>query len=794
MAVRPTVTATPTAVGPNAETAATGAGEILNALQADDPARAAALAAETAKQGDATAMFVAGLLEDCGAGTRIDHDAALQWVEKAAATLPMAGRYLYWRATTGFAREKPDAAAAERWKKALAEPVTIDARLGRWVRETDQGLQPSFQRAFLWMTDQAEAGNPVAQANLAEAYLATEWTRPDRDKHLYWLRKAGVNRDGPSLDRLAMYYALGLFVAADPVQAEHYLRLAAEAGDADAEFSLGKKYRDGDGVPASAPEAAKWLRLAALQDNVSALNALADLLRSGATGLEPDRIEALRLSRRAVELGSVDAMVTVAGMLRDGIGTEKDPDAAARLLQEAAEKGNAVAATNLGWMVARGQGGKPDLAAALQWYTRGAKSGDAGAMRLLGNAYLEGQGTEQNAQLGFEWIEKSARAGDAWAQNQMGWLLREGKGIERDDEEAVTWFRLAAKKGVPLAEANLGFHYLSGRGVAKDVPEAVRHLLIAVRASNDPWTRLQFMSALHASHNGEVVVVKGLLDGAADDQHLLDAPGSLPDDLVNAYEMGPNGIRDYARRDALLQQLANSSRDQSALLVARHYFWGAGLPYDVHRARATAEMAAKLEPNDVARFLAEVDSVAAAGPEAREDARARLHELAEHGDAAAAMILTDRYVDGIGEPCDLAEARRYFALARKNARPGPEPFEAYLKARSAIPQEVEPAKLEKLRAAQDPHQPNHRPIAVYQQAPVYPFELRMGNVQGRALIDFVVDKEGVPKNVYAIESTHVLFGLAAERAVRTWRFIPGAVDGKPVNTHMQVPIVFNLND
>ena len=54
------------------------------------------------------------------------------------------------------------------------------------------------------------------------------------------------------------------------VEAAKWYRLAAEQGDADAQFNLGLMYDDGKGVPQDDVEAVKWYRLAAEQDDADA--------------------------------------------------------------------------------------------------------------------------------------------------------------------------------------------------------------------------------------------------------------------------------------------------------------------------------------------------------------------------------------------------------------------------------------------------------------------------------------------------------------------------------------------
>jgi protein TonB len=80
----------------------------------------------------------------------------------------------------------------------------------------------------------------------------------------------------------------------------------------------------------------------------------------------------------------------------------------------------------------------------------------------------------------------------------------------------------------------------------------------------------------------------------------------------------------------------------------------------------------------------------------------------------------------------------------------------------------------------------------YRTPPVYPFEMRRGGINGEVLVDFLVDAEGNVLNVRAIASSHRDFEGSAITAVSKWKFHPGRKDGQSVVTHMQVPIMFSL--
>jgi protein TonB len=81
-----------------------------------------------------------------------------------------------------------------------------------------------------------------------------------------------------------------------------------------------------------------------------------------------------------------------------------------------------------------------------------------------------------------------------------------------------------------------------------------------------------------------------------------------------------------------------------------------------------------------------------------------------------------------------------------------------------------------------------------QGQPTYPFEMRRAGITGEVTVDFIVDNEGNVQNAYPLKSTQREFETAAVAAVSKWKFKAGRKGGRAVPTHMQVPIVFTLND
>jgi hypothetical protein len=56
----------------------------------------------------------------------------------------------------------------------------------------------------------------------------------------------------------------------DDAEAVNWYRKAAEQGHAQAQFNLGRRYRDGETLPQNAAEAVKWYRKAAAQGHAEA--------------------------------------------------------------------------------------------------------------------------------------------------------------------------------------------------------------------------------------------------------------------------------------------------------------------------------------------------------------------------------------------------------------------------------------------------------------------------------------------------------------------------------------------
>ena len=86
------------------------------------------------------------------------------------------------------------------------------------------------------------------------------------------------------------------------------------------------------------------------------------------------------------------------------------------------------------------------------------------------------------------------------------------------------------------------------------------------------------------------------------------------------------------------------------------------------------------------------------------------------------------------------------------------------------------------------------PSPVTQIRPIYPPSLRNSGVGGQVLVDFVVDSQGNVQNAYAASSSQKEFEQPAVDAISQWQFSPGRKADIPVDTHMQIPVVFSVDN
>ena len=285
-----------------------------------------------AKAGDVEAQHYAGELYRDGLG---DSAAALGWFEKAAAQ-----GYVKAQTALGFAYldgegVSQDDAVAFEWfqRSAMHEDAVGQAMLG-FMYEHGRGTTKDIAKSISWYRLAAKQGHTWSQNALGRIYHEGKDVETDNPMSCYWYDKAAKQGDGFAKYRMGYCYARGWGRDADPDMAIDFFQQAvdrdiaeavgplewyANAGYAEARYTLAQLYGDGRFV-----------------------------------GRDHDR--AFSLASEAAKQGHVGSLAFLGACYLDGMGVAKDESRAEDLLLDAALKNSARAKHSLARLYA-GRGG-----------------------------------------------------------------------------------------------------------------------------------------------------------------------------------------------------------------------------------------------------------------------------------------------------------------------------------------------------------------------------------------------------------------------------------------------------
>ena len=186
--------------------------------------------------------------------------------------------------------------------------------------------------------------------------------------------------------------------------AEHQLdfqavQVAADNGDAKAQFELARHFEKGNGVP---------------KDYAKAVAIYAPVGGS-------------RLCPGEGQLGYYYGK---------GLGVANNPQEALEWYRKSAEQGNAVSQYAMGYIYSTGRGTPKDMDQAVQWWRKAAEQNLVKAQYALGELYFFGQrGTGTNCinyAEAAKWFHKAAEQGYAPAMNNLGVIFDYGYGTPRN--------------------------------------------------------------------------------------------------------------------------------------------------------------------------------------------------------------------------------------------------------------------------------------------------------------------------------------------------------------------------
>ena len=309
-------------------------------------------------------------------------------------------------------------------------------RAARQLLHGDESAPPDLDAAFDLLLEEADAGDPLAMADLGRIFADGLGRNADPEQAREWYAKA-----------------LAAFLEAEKIKPDPYTQ-----------YRVGKLYAAGLGTDQDYEEATRWLEKSANAGYKYAQYTLAGLYRDG-KGVEQDYAAALELYTRASSFPS--AAYELGKLYRDGLGCAADADRAEWYFHQAFTGFQVMAQRaqddklqyRIGWMLLHGVGTAPDEAAALPWLGKSADRGNTFAKYALGKLLLCGETIPRNVDRALELLIECAEAGNQYAQYTLGKAYLLGHDIPQDQTEAVHWLKLSAEQGNQYAQSFLDRFY-----------------------------------------------------------------------------------------------------------------------------------------------------------------------------------------------------------------------------------------------------------------------------------------------------------------------------------------------
>jgi uncharacterized protein len=246
----------------------------------------------------------------------------------------------------------------------------------------------------------------------------------------------------------------------------NWMFVAAEQGDAKAQYNLGVKYSEGKGVAQDHEESVKWYRSAAEQGHVNAQFNLGSMYEKG-NGVLQDYKEAMKWYRLAAEQADAESQNCLGMMYENGWGVTQDKEEAKLWFGNAAHQGNVIGQYNFALSIqnednsASDQVGLDDrvsIELGLFWLELAAEKGFEPAKKAivrtnveLGKCYMRDDDAIQDYEKAREYFLEPANQGDAEAQYLLGLIYHDGLGVTRDPKKGVNLLALSAKQGNQFA-------------------------------------------------------------------------------------------------------------------------------------------------------------------------------------------------------------------------------------------------------------------------------------------------------------------------------------------------------
>ncbi|MBQ8754880.1 MAG: sel1 repeat family protein [Lentisphaeria bacterium] len=411
-------------------------------------------------------------------------------------------------------RKNDDKSNAEAVKilQKLAENNSVDAqvRLGRIYLTGLKGVAKNYPQAYKYLHDAAAAKNVTAQYFLSLCYKNGWGVKADAKIAAAWALSAAEAGDSYAQLLYATYCQDGVGMKQNSAEALKYLKLSAaqgnkqaavllgdylvsgvgtetpasddgvallresaEAGDARAQYLLGKIYSDGVLVKRDYKEGFKWLLKADAQNYAKAYALLALYYRNGYGDVKADPAKMLDYLNKGVAAKQGDAIALMGRCYLEGNGVKQDVKKAVEYFRQSANMKDGEGEFWMGLCCLKGIGVQAHIPTAIMYLKRSAAAKNPNGCFYMGMCYKDGLGVKEDLAAAAKNFEIAANGGNPDAMYQYGLLLENGRGVKKDPAKAFGWYERSAAAKNPYGLCALAQCYESGSGVAKDARTAL---------------------------------------------------------------------------------------------------------------------------------------------------------------------------------------------------------------------------------------------------------------------------------------------------------------------------------
>lgn len=342
-----------------------------------------------------------------------------------------------------------------------------------------KGVEPDMKKANYYFTQSADASNVVGLINLAKMVNKGLGIKKDFKYSIDLLHRAS------RLGSIEANIIAGDFFVAKGKEKNAFkcFKKAADAGNATAQMMTGKMYRYGAGVDLDYSKAVSYLKMAADKDEPEAMQLLGRCYEEG-QGVDQNLEEALDWFRRSAELNFVTGIDCYARLLLEGIGMEEpNPSEAIKMFKKAAELGSDASAFNLAIIYNEGEtkGIECNKKEALKYFQIAMDAGNQKAALQVAKLLKDDKGgIKKDAKKSAEILQKIIDESDdedlkVEAMADLA-SIHFYKQIPNSDQSiAAKYFTIVADKGNTFAQRTLGYMYETGTGVHRDLKEAKKY-------------------------------------------------------------------------------------------------------------------------------------------------------------------------------------------------------------------------------------------------------------------------------------------------------------------------------